>query len=290
MEEKLNIIKRLQQKGANIQELNTIRIELSATKGGNLAKSARNASSIVSLIISDIVGDRIDLIASGPTVPKPMNNRAKAEAVLKKYQLWTELSHLFNESTRMGELSHVHNFIVGSNKLACEAATAKAIECGYFPYLVTNTLEGDVRTISQNYVNLIKNVINGKEHSDLPKNKSICFILAGETTVDIKGTGKGGRSQELALLMSKEFLENELLHDVVFLAAGTDGIDGPTDVAGAIGNSSIAENIEECNEALKNNDSFNYYKNVKEGKYHIKTGHTGTNVMDLHLILIPNKP
>lgn len=307
LQNKLDLIKQLQRKGADIKELNAVRISLSESKGGKLAKAAEKCSNVIGLIISDIVKDPVDLIASGPTVKPFLNGRE----VLEKYDLWNSLlpalKSSFDEKFE-ADLRNVQNFVIANNSLAVQNCVSEAEKFGYKPFILTTILEGEVQEVQRNYKILLKSILNyqrGKSNEinlhqlpfenskeiakflDDTKEQDICFIVSGETTVNINGTGKGGRNQELSLRMSKMFFENEEMKSLVFLSAGTDGIDGPTDVAGAVGFGEAIVDIKKCEDSLNENDSYNYFKNFEDGKYFVKTGHTGTNVMDIHLIMIP---
>ncbi|CAK1594539.1 unnamed protein product [Parnassius mnemosyne] len=326
LDEKTMLIKKLAHSGADIKELNTVRKRISGLKGGQLAIKGKNAQ-IVALILSDIIGDPLDLIASGPTV-KNEDNPLQAVDIIKKYNLYENLPHsivtVLNEinSVETFPKDTVQNFIIGSNKLSTEAAYYKAMELNYMPIELSNIVNGNVKLIAQNYVQLTTsfcNFLNGKINKltlkdivnklDIPglspnfvdsiddstcfKEKGYCLIFGGEINVEVKGTGKGGRNQQLALEFSNciHDIKDEINNfDVYFLSAGTDGIDGPTEAAGAIGYSDlISDSKKECldvNLYLNNNDSYNFYRKFKDGSFHIITGHTNTNVMDIHLIII----
>lgn len=309
LEEKLSMIKKLQAKGADIKALNAVRIGLSASKGGKLGLAAGKCHQVIGLIISDIVNDPVDLIASGPTVRPLLNGRT----VLEKYGLWDELSqkHLFDEKVE-DNLGNVKNFVVANNKLAVDSCVRECKTLGYEPFVLSTKLEGEVKEVSRKYGVLLEEVVDYRKGKISGNNflekleglsfleptevlqflnkhldRDICFIASGETTVNIQGSGKGGRNQEISLRMSKIFKENDKLKDLIFLSAGTDGIDGPTDVAGAIGVQDVAYDLEKCENSLNNNDSYHYFEELDGGKYFVKTGHTGTNVMDIHLIIVP---
>lgn len=311
LEDKLLLIKKLQAKGADIKELNAVRIGLSASKGGKLGQAAAKCHQVIGLIISDIVNDPVDLIASGPTVRPLLNGRE----VLEKYGLWKDLpgnvQNLFNDKFE-DSLENVRNFVLANNKLAVDSCVKQCQALCYEPLVLSTNLEGEVGEVSRSYGIFLEGVVAYRDRkiSDtaflvkleglnflkptevlefLNKNldKDICFIASGETTVNIRGSGKGGRNQEISLQMSKMFRENNKFKDFIFLSAGTDGIDGPTDVAGAIGVKDVAYDIEEAEKSLSNNDSYHYFEKLDCGKYVVKTGHTGTNVMDIHLIILP---
>lgn len=324
LEEKTWLIKKLAHSGADITELNTVRKKISSLKGGQLAIKSKSVQT-VALILSDIVGDPLDLIASGPTTE---NNDHPLDAlnIVKKYGLIDNLPQSIftvlnlQDDLKLFPRNSVKNVIIGSNKICTKAAYNEASKLNYKPIELSNVVTGNVKQIANEYINLTKvfcNFLNKKTDKTSLKNlirninipelttdfidsldetsdtKDFCLIFGGEITVEVKGTGKGGRNQQLALEFSN------LLHNVkqdfdnftiYFLSAGTDGIDGPTDAAGAIGyldliSDSHKENID-VNLYLENNDSYNFYRKFKEGALHVMTGHTNTNVMDIHLIFI----
>lgn len=326
LEEKTTLIKNLANSGADITELNTVRKWVSDIKGGQLAMYAQPAQ-VVTLILSDVVGDPIDMIASAPTVQNK-DNPIEAINIIKKFKLYDETPTSIK--TVLGEnklletfpIDKVRNIIIGSNKLSIKAAATKAKLLNYYPIELSNVVTGNVTDLVNEYVKLVKTLCEFRNRNiDVTKlkeklgtldisglqsnfadiaeevkaitNKDLCIILGGETTVKVNGTGLGGRNQQLALEFSKAIsnLRNEFKdHDIYFLSAGTDGIDGPTDAAGAIGYTNM---ISDCKDAnidvntyINNNDSYNFYKKFKNGELHIVIGHTNTNVMDIHLIII----
>lgn len=418
-EDKLELCKKLQNAGANITELNTVRKKLSLVKGGGLARIAYPAS-VITLILSDIVGDPIDLIASGPTV---YSSRAPETviAILKKYNLYQTLEgdlktvvtskETFDDSPLLSpvkQFKHVTNIILGNNTMSLEAASIAALRKKMTPIILRNDVTGDVRDVSLAYVEITSLIclallkeLKREEFYDRVRNmpilalssdkvdeifyrindniNGIILIGGGEPTVVVKGQGKGGRNQELALHFSLNWLAKIKSYprfaeyDVIMLSAGTDGQDGPTDAAGAFGypaiasimhdlytkiklmanqgvtqilseqkiqtidKNSLTRNLckgQELNEfitesntrlqeqdvsnkkaingdinehipplnltlmevermlpenTLKENDTYNFYSRFKKGTDLIKTGFTGTNVMDLHFIYIKKR-
>ena len=276
--------------GATINEMNCIRKHLSNVKGGQLAKAASPAR-VVSLILSDVIGDPLDVIASGPTAPDP-GTFAEALAIVDKYKLRTEMpdqiikilmegyEHLRPETLKESDeiLKQTSNLIIGTNKLALSTAKEKAESFGYETSVITNTLEGDVEDVAQYLVQLAKNTQLGNY------GEKICLLFSGEPTVKVIGNGLGGRNQHLALICAN------LLQDVpgiTLLSGGTDGSDGPTDAAGAVADSStslnaIARNLD-IESFIRTNDAYHFFK--AEGGL-LVTGPTQTNVMDLMVILI----
>lgn len=330
---KLDLIKMLAHAGADIQELNTVRKKLSDLKGGRLAILAQPAQ-VVSLILSDIVGDPLDLIASGPTVCNT-DYSLKAMQVFSNYglncNLKPEALKLLTESgsnEKKFPSKNVNNYIIGNNKLALEEASTAGKNIGYKTIILSSIITGNIADVARDYLSLIKvvcqlyltkmtetqavkileslqnlpmeeNVIRHVANSaSFLQTRSICFIAGGETTVSVKGKGMGGRSQQLALEFSSQLddcIDQDDLDpfDVFILCAGTDGIDGPTDAAGAIGFKTLTKQAREQNIDpdiyLTNNDSYNFFSRFNDGEYHIKTGHTFTNVMDVHLMTITLK-
>lgn len=329
LDEKTDLVRKLANAGADIVELNTVRKRLSELKGGQLAIRAQPAD-VVTLILSDIVGDPLDLIASGPTVENT-DNPGTAIDIIKKFSLFDQLplsvKTVLNESNELVEFprSKVKNHIIGSNTISIREAMTEAEKLGYLPIDLSNQVAGNIIDVAKGYVKLAEvfcEVIAGTLHKaefkatieslNIPgistefidndevmsclKSKDICLVLGGEITVEVKGSGKGGRNQQLSLEFSNILhTEKEQFRDfdVYLLSAGTDGIDGPTDAAGGIGyldlvSDSKDENID-VNEHLNNSDSYNFYKKFREGDLHVITGHTNTNVMDIHLLVIKRK-
>ena len=276
--------------GASINEMNCIRKHLSNVKGGLLAKAASPAR-IVSLILSDVIGDPLDVIASGPTAPDP-TTFADAISVIKHYNLEKKIPQQILKVLRDGyenkrqetlkESSDIFlrttNLIIGTNKLALKTAIEKAESFGYESQIITNTLEGEVVDVARYIVEMAKSMKQIKTH------RKICLLFAGEPTIKVSGSGLGGRNQHLALVASSLLKDTP---DITVLSAGTDGTDGPTDAAGAVVDSDtwnkakdLGLNIEKY---INNCDSYNFFK--EEGGL-IITGPTQTNVMDLMVALI----
>lgn len=278
--------------GATINELNTLRKHLSQVKGGRLARLICPARTI-SLIISDVIGDPLDIIASGPTVPDPSTFQDAIE-ILERYSLVNAMPGTIRsilergikgeveETPKAGEplFKSVYNYIIGNNQYAVLAASEKAKLLGYTPCILSTGIFGESREIAHSLVAAAREVIR----SGHPVSPPACLILGGETTVTVKGTGKGGRCTEFALSASMEMNEKDRF---TILAAGTDGTDGPTDAAGAF---VTAETIPMAKEKglnpfkyLENNDSYTFFK--KTGNL-ITTGPTLTNVMDIIIAVI----
>lgn len=273
------ITSQLLRAGATIQELNTVRKHLSTLKGGQLAAAAYPAR-VLTLILSDVIGDDLDVIGSGPTVAD-RSTVADARAVLAKYGI-AEPVGLWRETPKPGDLrlSRVHNLIVGSNRLAIDAAAARARALGYRPLVLSTFIDGETRDIAQMHAAIAKEILA----SGRPARPPVCVLSGGETTCTVRGCGLGGRNQEFVLAAA---LALNGAPGVTVLSAGTDGRDGPTDAAGAIaGSDTLARAAAlglDPRVYLRNNDSYNFFRPLHSL---IHTGPTGTNVMDLRLLLI----
>lgn len=278
--------------GATIQEVNALRKHLSQLKGGRLAQLACPAT-LVALILSDVVGDTLDAIASGPTVADPTTYKECLE-ILWRYHLRRKIPavalRLLERGAR-GEIAEtakpsdaifhkVHNIIVGSNVLALAAAQKLAADLGYRAILLSSTVAGESRNVAKSHAALVKNILLRDRSTRAP----LCLISGGETTVTLRGDGLGGRNQEFALAAA---LEIAGLDDVVLLSAGTDGSDGPTQAAGAIVDGTTVQRgaARGLNAAdyLARNDSYSFLHATNDL---LITGPTFTNVMDLQLLLV----
>jgi glycerate 2-kinase len=276
--QKQELTKKLLASGATIHEINTVRKHLSSFKGGQLAKLAYPATTIA-LVLSDVIGDDLDVIGSGPTVGD-RSNVEDARAVLMKYGITQSAE--FHETPKPGdpEFARVQNIIVGSNEQAIAAAFKQAKALGYRTMVLSTRIEGETRDVAGVHAAIAKEILA----TGRPLRAPACILSGGETTVTIRGSGKGGRNQEFVLAAA---IALEGSGDVTVLSAGTDGTDGPTDAAGAIGDSSTVGRARElgleAGSFLANNDSYHFFEKV-EGL--IKTGPTGTNVMDVRVVLV----
>ena len=267
--------------GADISELNTVRKHLSSVKGGKFAIHCMPAE-IFQITLSDVLGDRPDMVASGPASPD-LSTSAEALAVINKYEvsLSPELESALRSETPKS-LDNVLFEIAGNVAGLCMAAKKAAEKRGYISKIVTESLEGEARFAGAAAAKHIKEEMN-RHGSDKTKR---CLIWGGETTVSVKGNGKGGRSQELALAAAEKISGSQ---NIVILSAGSDGTDGPTDAAGGIVDGLTWEKIRTAGrdplEMLENNDSYNALKAV--GAL-FKTGPTGTNVNDLVIAITEN--
>jgi glycerate 2-kinase len=283
--------------GARIDEMNTLRRQLDRIKGGGLARATK--AKIISLILSDVIGNPLEAIASGPTVPNPTTKEA-ALRILEKYfpdltthpsrravpeetrghrDSLSSVSQYLRGSKTLGTLkadhptfARVQNIIIGDNKLAAQAALEQAQQEGFHAEILTNELQGEAREVGRALAHRL-----GVDSST--RTRPFCLIAGGETTVTIRGEGKGGRNQELALAAVDELSG---LQDVILIALATDGDDGPTDAAGAVVTGESARRAESfglnATDHLSRNDAYPFFDALGDL---LKTGPTGTNVNDL---------
>ena len=284
LEEKQATTKLLLDSGADIREMNSVRKHISAIKGGQLARLAAPAK-VISLILSDVVGDDLDVIGSGPTAPD-LSTFAAALNVLAKYRVRDRvprsvlemLESSGEETPKPGDriFDRVENVIVGSNQKSLEAAAKLAKSLGYRTIILSSTMEGETKDAGRLHAAIARQIrMYGQ-----PLRSPACVISGGETTVTIRGKGKGGRNQEFVLAAAIDLAG---LREVLILSAGTDGTDGPTNADGAIADGrTIARSSRNAHRALEENDSYPFFEDLDDL---IITGATGTNVMDFHLIL-----
>ncbi|XP_067683249.1 glycerate kinase-like isoform X1 [Haliotis asinina] len=342
--EEMELTRLLAGKGATIQELNLIRSNIEVLKGGGLALEARPAS-VISLILSDVIGDPLDFIASGPTffsatdasqcmhlftkfgitdlVPKSVLEFLEQQKKIKNVSITVD-------SPDFEHLNRVQNQIVGNNTIATSTACSTARNLGYLPLVLSTCLSGDTRGTAAMFGKLAKYILlifrrNSKEYNpvlatlevDLVRTgiskdklnevvavvekgknmqKGVCIVAGGETTTLVKGSGLGGRNQEMALAIAPHLaaLKGDSVFktysQICFLSAGTDGLDGPTDAAGAVVEMDFTQILADegisLDEFLENNDSYNLFRLARNGSSHIKIGHTGTNVMDIQILMV----
>ena len=275
--------------GADILALNTVRKHISQVKGGWLAHHAQPAT-VVSLILSDVIGDDVSVIGSGPTVPDPTTFR-DAWRVVEQYDIETQLpqsvcTHLrqgacgaIPETPKPGDplFSRVHNILIGSNHLALQAIQEAAAHRGFRSQLISEPLAGDTTVAGRAFAHTLRTV---RQHCS----GLTCILAGGETTVQVRGNGRGGRNQEFALTVAQE-LAGEAGWSL--LSAGTDGIDGPTDAAGAFVNGQTLDRARRKNlnaaQFLHNNDTYTFFSALGDL---FSPGATGTNVMDLKIALV----
>ena len=278
--------------GATIHEINAVRKHLSLIKGGGLAKAVYPAT-LITLILSDVVGDDLDSIASGPCVPDS-KTFSDCMAIFAKYSIETEvpsrvleyiesgIAGQVPETPKVGQepFKNTQNVIVASNFNALLKAKEKAEDLGYNTLLLSSMLEGETREVAANHIAIAREI---QKHG-YPLQTPACILSGGETTVKIRGSGKGGRNQEFALAAAVKMAG--MSHTTV-LSAGTDGSDGPTDAAGAIVDDTTLHRSKEAGllaqQYLDNNDAYNFFDRLNDL---YKTGPTNTNVMDLRIVLI----
>lgn len=316
LEEIAQLTSDLSKAGATIRELNTVRIQLSALKGGKLATLAFPAR-VVALILSDIIDDPLELISSGPTVQQQNTNNAAVGDILQKYAttLPTSIKTVLmkaDQKSVVNDFGHVQNVLIGSNSVSLARAAHEAQSREYSAVTLTRSLVGEASSVGYLLAklahlictdendaiaaclhslytdpDLCEDILERKKDID---SRPLCLIMGGETVVKVRGKGKGGRNQEMVLAAMLKFQELEpVRYKVAFLSAGTDGIDGPTDVAGAV--ASLSENsfdVDSARRCLDTNDSYSFFVGFNDGKHFIKTGHTGTNVMDIQMLCIGN--
>jgi len=276
--------------GAGIEEINTVRKHLSQVKGGRLAERLYPAT-VLTLIISDVVGDKVDAVASGPTTPDPSTYR-DVELVLKKYDLWFQIPKNVRRIITRGLSGSIpetpkqkdkvfrcaQNVIVGNNRASCFAAASAMTKAGYRTQVLSIQITGEAREAGRIFGSIARDI---RENS-LPFAPPAALIAGGETTVTVRGNGKGGRNQELALAAAVRISGSE---GVVVGSFATDGIEGRTNAAGALADgSTIRRSLRlrmDPEEYLRNNDSYQYFSKLKDL---VITGPTGTNVNDIAIL------
>jgi hydroxypyruvate reductase len=272
--------------GANIHEINALRKHISRIKGGQLARLAAPAT-IESLLLSDVIGDDLDVIGSGPTAPDA-STFAGVQGIVAKYKLNLPASvreHLdrglageIPETPKPGDplFSRVRNTVIGSNRLGLEAAAKAARTLGYRTLILSSEIQGETREIARMHAAIASEI----RRTGHPIKPPACIITGGETTVTLRGDGLGGRNQEFVLAAAIDIAG---LDNVVIFSAGTDGTDGPTDAAGAVADGRTLSRNPEAARYLEANDSYHYFEALNDL---VKTGPTNTNVMDVRLILV----
>lgn len=292
LQEKQAMTRMLIECGASIDEINALRKHISSSKGGQMARAAFPATT-VNLMLSDVVGDRMDVIASGPFVPDT-STYGTVKQILRKYgladvpypiekHLRAGLEGRLAETPKKGDpiFGRVYNRIVGSNMLALKAARKRAEELGYRTVILSSMVEGETREVARVHAAIAKEIIK----TGHPVSPPACIISGGETTVTIRGRGLGGRNQEFCLAAAMD-LEG-IAPRVVILSGGTDGNDGPTDAAGGVVDPLTVTRAGKAGmkamDFLDNNDAYPFLE--KTGDL-LMTGPTNTNVMDVRLILV----
>jgi glycerate 2-kinase len=278
--------------GATINEMNTIRKHIEQLKGGQLARLAYPAQ-VITLIVSDVIGSPLDVIASGPTCPDP-TTFADAYAVLQKHALLPNVPDSIVQFLRQGMANQApetpktqaeevwrrtQNVVIASNEQAAQAAIEQALRMGFNTLLLSTFVEGEAREVARVLAALAKEVA----HSGQPVPRPACLVAGGETTVSVRGHGLGGRNQELALAAA---LSIAGLENVAILSLGTDGSDGPTDAAGAIATGRTTARAAEQGlnplQYLTDNDAYHFFQSLGDL---VITGPANTNVNDLMFVL-----
>ena len=289
--QKQEITELLLASGATINQINTIRKHISTIKGGQLARSVSPAT-LITLILSDVIGDPLDVIASGPTVPDSDSfgdcwhildtfrlKEKIAEPILSRFR--RGMKGRLPETPKPGDpaFEKTQNLVIASNALALQAAAKKARQLQYNTMILSTFIEGETRDVAKVHAAILKEIL--KSGSPLPR--PACVLSGGETTVTIQGDGLGGRNQEFVLAAAIEIAG---MDNVVCFSAGTDGTDGPTDAAGAIADGATVSRARALSldpqRALRNNDSYHFFDPLGDL---LRTGPTNTNVMDLRILL-----
>ena len=286
LEEKQDVTRRLLAAGAPIGELNAVRKHLSLLKGGQLARAAAPAQ-VLTLLLSDVIGDPLDVIASGPTAPDPTTFGDALDVLARRGVAAQVAPSVLRrlEAGRRGEAPEtpkpgdavfggVTNVVVGNSRLVVDAAARTAERLGYAPVIATAALEGEARDAARALVAEARSL-----------RRPACLIAGGETTVTVRGAGRGGRCQEFALAAADALVSGD---DLIVLAAGTDGTDGPTDAAGAVVDGRTVGKGRalglDADRALADNDTHPFLQATGEL---IVTGPTNTNLLDLYIALAP---
>lgn len=324
----------LSSSGASIEQLNTVRKALSRVKGGRLIGSVPEECTVVSLILSDVVGDPLTVIASGPTVPNDDADHLPI-GIVDRFGVRDEMPETVVEALlrnrsfggTAARFDRVHNHVIGNNAVALRAGVAYASR-DFKAVLVTTSLRGDVTLASAFYSDLVAYVCGlyaGATDAELKdrlkttylsvvgdvdvegltnsvgeassEGRGLCLLSGGEPTVVVRGSGLGGRNQELALRVALDLARlgdgGLRRFDVLFFSGGTDGIDGPTDACGAFGypalvDAALSRGLDPSR-YVDDNDSYGFYSSLDRGGDLLKIGHTGTNVMDVHVLIIKPK-
>ncbi len=296
LEDKAETTSLLLASGATINEINCVRKHISRVKGGRLA-AAFSPARVLALVLSDVVGDDLDVIASGPTVPDPTSFN-DAYDIIMKYRLEKKLAvsvvdHLKRgicgqvpDTPKPGDVvfSRTKTLLMGNNRLALIAAESETLRRGYSCLILSSRITGEAREAALIYLGIGKDIFS----AGMPLKRPACVIAGGETTVTLRGKGKGGRNQEMALaFLSALGHSPKDGENLLFLSAGTDGSDGPTDAAGAIVDLELYKRACDAglnpDAALADNDSYTFFSTAGG---HIKTGPTNTNVCDVQVLLV----
>ncbi len=289
--EKREVTRLLLASGAEIREINTLRKHLSFIKGGQLARMAWPAR-VEALLISDVIGDYVDVIGSGPVAPDS-STFLEAAGVLDRYGIRDKVpatvraridqgvAGAIDETPKPGNriFTRVCNTVVGGNRLALDAAARRARDLGLRALVLSGSVAGEAREIARMHAAIAREVAE----SGRPLRPPACIVTGGETTVTLRGAGKGGRNQEFALAAA---LDIAGLDNVVVFSAGTDGTDGTTDAAGAIADGDTLRRKPDARRYLDANDSYHYFEALGDL---VVTGPTNTNVADVRIVLIGSR-
>ena len=288
LEEKQATTRLLLASGANIHEINSVRKHISRIKGGQLARLAAPAR-VESLMLSDVIGDNLDVIGSGPTAPD-VSTFADAVGILDRYGIRERVPASVRERLEQGArgavpetpklddpvFARVRNTIVGSSRLALAAAARHARALGYRTLVLSSEIQGEAREIARMHAAIASEMVR----TGHPMKPPACVITGGETTVTLRGDGLGGRAQEFALAAAIDIAG---LENVVVFCAGTDGSDGPTNAAGAVADGQTLGRKPDARSYLNRNDSYHYFESLGDL---VITGPTNTNVMDVCIVLV----
>jgi len=293
LEDKIGTTRALLSVGANIHEVNTVRKHLSAVKGGQLARACYPAQ-VINIMMSDVIGDKLESIASGPLAPDPTTFK-DVDAVMREFDLWDKIPAAardrlqaglkgdIEETPKAGSefLTGVHHHVCANNLRASRFAAAKAVELGYRTMILTTSCEGEAREVGK----VLSALARELEATGNPIGPPACLIIGGETTVTLQGDGKGGRNQEIALAAAMDM--TDLGPDTIVLSGGTDGTDGPTDAGGAWAKADTIARAEALGldplNFIRRSDSYHFHQEL--GTL-LMTGPTGTNVMDLMIVIV----
>jgi hydroxypyruvate reductase len=290
--DKIRTTQLLLDSGAAISEINCVRKHLSTVKGGGIARLI--AGAIVGLVISDVIGDDIATIGSGPTAPDP-TTFADAWDALDRYALTSRVPSTVAQLLRRGaagetaetlkpdtpDARRCRNFVIGNNRLALEAAAREATARGWNSQVDDRPVTGDTSVAARRWANRLREIAESHPHQPL------CLVAGGETTVTVRGSGRGGRNQEFALAMAPALADAP----ITVLSAGTDGVDGPTDAAGAFVDGATMRHARseglDVDRTLAGNDSYGFFSHLGDL---LLCGPTGTNVMDIKIALFGPPP
>jgi hydroxypyruvate reductase len=288
LEEKQAVTRLLLNCGANIHEINAVRKHISAIKGGQLARLAAPAA-VEALLLSDVIGDDLDVIGSGPTAPDA-STFASTYAILERYGILDRVPASVRERLEQGLrgeipetpkaadpiFARVRNTIVGSSRLALDAGARRAREFGFRTLILASGIQGETRDVARMHAAIAREMVE----TGRPIKPPACIITGGETTVTIKGDGLGGRNQEFVLAAAIDIAG---MPETVVLSAGTDGTDGPTNAAGALADGETCHRKPGALQYLDNNDSYHYFEALGDL---LITGPTNTNVMAVRIVLV----